>query len=337
LSAVAAAAVALSATAFAAAPAQAATSKGWKVVKTVKSTGIFWDTAASSWWNAWAVGGPGAWRWNGHTWAKVAIPSSSHQPSEVSTSGTGNTWVLNPKDATPLRRWSKGKWSAAAAAHGAGVQHIGAAGARQVWASGDGFLRHYDGSAWSDKKLPGDVTIAGIDVNHYNDVWAVGYRKTSDGNDQPYAMHWNGSAWTTTPVPEYHVGEPDWNVASLRSVAFVGTNDVYAAGDVEIGENVYSPVLVHWNGTKWSKVSVPKAVHPAYGVNGIAPVGGGGTWYSWDARHIERRTPSGTWTDYKVTTPSGAPTLYGITHIPGTKSSLTVGRSPSGAVIMLGK
>lgn len=303
---------------------------GWKVVRVVKSSGSFSDVAASSWWNAWAVGTV-AWRWNGHKWAKVALPSGYH-PWRVSAAGVHNTWFLASKGQGRLRKWNKGKWSSVADKYAADAYTVGAAGKSQVWVGGKAVIRHFNGKKWTEKKLPSNVRIFKVAVNHYNDVWAVGEKL--DGNEgQPYAMHWNGSTWRTTSVPAYH---PDggW----LTSVAFVGKNDVFAAGENNPADSVHGPVLVHWNGTKWSKVSVPKSVHPAYGVNGVAPIGGGGIWYSWDLRHEVRRTPSGTWTDFRIPKKVD-PYVSAIAHIPGTKITLGVGYAgpPQRPLITLGK
>lgn len=326
--------VGVSASAVAAEPAQApaakAASSGWRMYKTLPSSGTFWNTAASSWGNAWAVGTgrtsgtPLAWRWNGHKWAQVAMPSGTTGLSEVSTSGVHNTLFLSTGANRRLIKWNNGKWTVATAAHSKGVYHVAAAGARQIWGAGDGFMRHYDGAKWHDSALPAGVTIADISVNHYNDVWAVGYKKVDDNTDRPFAMHWNGSSWHTTSVPNYTVPNADQNDVTLDSVAFLGGDDVYASGNVNTGERVDKPILVHWNGTKWSKVTLPSTVKSPYASVGVTPVGGGGIWYGWANRHILRRASSGHWTDYTLPSKSG-PAVEAIAHIPGSKTSLAVG------------
>ena len=323
----------------AAAPAgAAATTHHWKMYKTLSAKGMFWDTDASSWWNTWAVGQgdarktPLAWRWNGHKWAKVAVPSGTPHFSEVSAVSTKNTWLLAGDTTKRLLRWNNGKWTAAGAAHAKGVNHIGAAGANQLWASGDGFIRHYDGKSWSEKKLPDKVSIGRIAVNHYNDVWAVGWKSVKKpADDQPFAMHWNGSHWTTTSVPEYHDGDGSpANSVMLDSVAFVGDDDVYASGSIQLGEDDNDSFLVHWNGTKWSKVSLPKKVNDTWmGSVGVAPVSDGSLWFAWANRHLSRRTPSGAWRDYLLSSKT-LPSVEAVTHIPGTKTSVAVGETTRG-------
>lgn len=330
--------------------AAAAATHHWKMYKTLSATGMFWDADASSWWNTWAVGEgssratPLAWRWNGHKWAKVAVPSGTPHFSEVSAVSTKNTWLLAGDDNKTKRllRWNNGKWTAAGTAHAKGVYHIGAAGANQLWAAGDGFVRHYDGKSWSDKKLPDKVSIGRIGVNHYNDVWAVGWKSVDKpGDDQPFAMHWNGSRWTTTSVPEYHDGGGGLTHAvMLDSVAFVGDDDVYAGGSIQLGEDDYDSVLVHWNGKKWSKVGLPAKVNDTWmGSVGVAPVSDGSVWFAWANRHLSRRTPSGAWRDYLLSSKT-LPSVQAVTHIPGTKTSVAVGDTTRGTFhpfIALGK
>ena len=329
-----------------AAEAKATATKGWRIYQTLSAKGTFWDAAASSWGNAWAVGEGAstatglAWRWNGHTWGTVTLPSGTRGISAVTTAGVGNTWLLakNSAKQTVVLRWNNGTWSNPGAAHASGVRHIGAAGANQLWAAGDGFIRHYTGSSWTEKKLPDGVRINRIAVSHYNDVWAVGQKDASGGSDgRPFAMHWNGSKWTTTPVPTYPGGE-GWGGSALDGVAAIGANDVYAGGNTYLGEDDNRALLVHWNGTKWSKATLPSEVTDNWvGSVGVTPVGGGGIWYAWSHRHLMRRTPSGTTTDYTLPA-KGLPYVNAVAYIPGSTTTLAVGStgSPTHPYIALG-
>lgn len=122
-------------------------------------------------------------------------------------------------------------------------------------------------------------------------------------------------------------------------MAFAGTNDVYAGGNTYLGEDDNRALLVHWNGTKWSKVSVPAKVSDSWmGGVGVTPVGGGGIWCAWAHRHIARRTPSGTYTDYTLPA-RGLPYVNAVAHIPGSKTTLAVGSTgtPFHPFISLGK
>src|SRR5206468_2970717 len=89
------------------------------------------------------------------------------------------------------------------------------------------------------------------------DVWAVGggYPGYSSG----FAIHWDGSAWSTVPTPNAN--------GALRSVAVVAANDVWAVGDAS------GPLIEHWNGSAWSIVPSPipgVTTNHLYGVSALA-------------------------------------------------------------------
>jgi hypothetical protein len=80
------------------------------------------------------------------------------------------------------------------------------------------------------------------------DVWAVGsYGNTGDprGLRHPLAIHYNGSSWTVTPMPETSAG------GYLRAVKALAAGDVWAVGS-KAGYS--TPVAYHWNGSAWSEV-----------------------------------------------------------------------------------
>ena len=69
---------------------------------------------------------------------------------------------------------------------------------------------------------PGTVetVLTGVAVRTASDVWAVGYYD-SGGGKRPLALHWNGSNWSTSPVP---------GVGLLRQVSAVAPGNVWAVG-----------------------------------------------------------------------------------------------------------
>ena len=45
-----------------------------------------------------------------------------------------------------------------------------------------------------------DTVLTGVAVRTASDVWAVGYYDDG-GVQRPLALHWDGSTWTSSPVP----------------------------------------------------------------------------------------------------------------------------------------
>jgi hypothetical protein len=77
-------------------------------------------------------------------------------------------------------------------------------------------------------------------ANSTTDVWAVGQ----------VAVHWDGASWTAVPLAI--------KKAILNGAAAVASNDVWAAGDVDdINSGRAHAVIEHWDGTVWSKATIP--------------------------------------------------------------------------------
>jgi hypothetical protein len=141
---------------------------------------------------------------------------------------------------------------------------------------------HWDGTRWMHIPSPNGNDAHGtsnqlnaVSAVSANDVWAVG----SYGVSSLYgglALHWNGSEWTSVPIP--NPGSSVYPVR-LNGVFAIATDDVWAVGDYyQEGSHAFT---VHWNGTQWSQVTIPSDPEDAlYGVTAISStdvwaVGGG--------------------------------------------------------------
>jgi len=116
-------------------------------------------------------------------------------------------------------------------------------GRNDVWAAGEGGVRHWDGSAWAKVDGPmGSAVWAGAP----NDVWVVG----ANG-----AWHWDGTTWAER-------GQP----GSLDAVWGADANHVWAVGS-SLGRH---GVVVRWDGTAWSPEPIDDP-GPLTGVRGRGP------------------------------------------------------------------
>lgn len=320
-----------------AAPAQAAPAAkaGWRIVDTPRLTtnDKLNATDASGWKNIWAVGQgddqgggtPLALRWDGNAWKRVSAPSGMTRLWDVSTSGATNTWFSGIGTHQVLR-WNNGTWSGFSP-EGKFVQAVGAAGTDEAWlavkeqTSSGTELRHFDGARWATVPSPKFTNIAGFRANGADDVWAVGSHQDG-GNGEPFAMHWNGTTWTSVPVPHYSkFGNP----AGLSDIAVLGENDVYASGNINMEEATSEPILVHWNGTKWSKVSVPEMTG-SHRVRGIVKDDQGGLMLLRAGKYVQHRSVDGSWTRQTLPSPAKkTPSAQAMTHVPGTSHTLIVG------------
>jgi hypothetical protein len=191
-------------------------------------------------------------------WATVHVPKPSS-----STAGMSRLGVANVPD---------------------GLAAMAAVSARDIWAVGaftrdptkaqvTTLIEHWDGTRWTIVGAPHDAAstpsgqpgalLSGVAATSSHDVWAVGAvaraERSNNGNerdlDQTLAEHWNGSRWSVVPVIDE---TPD---DALVAVSARSSSDVWAVGTsnhtVDPSLSFVTPLVEHWDGTRWSLVHVP--------------------------------------------------------------------------------
>lgn len=89
------------------------------------------------------------------------------------------------------------------------------------------------------------IVVEDVSATGRNDAWAVGSR---DG--LPAVLHWDGHGLTQVPL-QVGVGE-------LRGVSAIASDDVWAVGGLSQPRGSgFSPLVLHWNGAKWSALRSP--------------------------------------------------------------------------------
>jgi hypothetical protein len=86
------------------------------------------------------------------------------------------------------------------------------------------------------------------------DVWAVGYTSDTTGKASSRALieHWAGGSWAVTPTP------PLDTYTRLFSVSAVSASNVWAAGfTTDAASNRLQPLILHWNGSQWTRQASP--------------------------------------------------------------------------------
>jgi hypothetical protein len=239
------------------------------VVATGKTTGWAFDGYASA-------SGETAWERSGATWKKVAFPAKSND--YVVTAGAtspSNAWAFtnNIFAAARALKWTGSKWAVMKTFPGLGL--IGAASVvagNDVWvfgqpgSSGTG-VWHYNGRGWSrvSKSLSGGSALA------WNDAWAFGGTSVD---------HWNGHGWASTSVKSLLPAKQNLNDPQVAGILALSDKNVYAIGNGDLEDEGGPVVVLHYNGTKWTKV--------AQGSFGFGPDpefsydGNGGLWLPMD-------------------------------------------------------
>jgi len=132
---------------------------------------------------------------------------------------------------------------------------IAASASNDIWAVGyekdlvSGYqilIEHWDGNAWT---IVQDATSIGwltsVAAVAPDNVWAVG---STDYIGKGLILHWNGSTWRRTVLPD---------PIFLRDVTVVSDNDVWVVGQLSHdGDGDYT-YAAHFDGSMWSQVSTP--------------------------------------------------------------------------------
>jgi hypothetical protein len=144
---------------------------------------------------------------------------------------------------------------------------------------------HYNGKRWSFGSLPAPKVSAGTTVAEVlmasgvvvsrTDAWALGSVLTTSGSVLPYAAHYDGRRWTTTPVPGAGVAVAVTAVSARDVLVLLGTDEF-------VGFGTGKPTVVSWNGSRWRPLSKQPAVLPGIENATSLAVSGGRVWIGGD-------------------------------------------------------
>lgn len=158
------------------------------------------------------------------------------------------------------------------------LSDVSAARASDAWAVGATspssgryltLARHWDGTRWTTVPTPnpGDPQESVNVLNAVADIapadaWAVGYYRTGTLHSDSLILHWDGNAWT-----QFRSASPGPDVSVFLEVDAISPDNAYTLGysctagrpkaTLPMGEvpRDCTPLVEHWNGTRWSMVS----------------------------------------------------------------------------------
>jgi hypothetical protein len=253
-----------------------------------------------------------------------------------------SAWVFDKHggqsvDYTSALHWTGTSWAPPArlaADIGAAVTSSGS----DAWAFGapaddpqGGYIAHFNGTTWSQASFP--VQVQSASALSAADIWAGGV--TSDPVSNPWSTgaaidpesasivieHWNGTAWSQTPLPRFDLPPNSWPGVAVTAVS---PGDVWAvAGDYSIDTPV--SYLLHWDGKAWARVSYSC---PGDTIGAVTPDGHGGVWGVGGSTDSEWfcHGVNGHWTKTPVPLRAGEqPNTGWPTLIPGTTSLWALG------------
>lgn len=110
-------------------------------------------------------------------------------------------------------------------------------------------------------------TIQDIVALSDEDIWVVGFFHdplVTNHLDYTYAMHYNGSEWEIHTLPQFGYANDN-----LYSVTATSANDVWAVGSYDDNLRRRFPLLLHWDGSTWSKVDLGNAAGQLFSIEVI--------------------------------------------------------------------
>jgi hypothetical protein len=172
-------------------------------------------------------------RWNGSSWAQAAHPSfaRNHALRGVAAPAANDAWAVGTRQVASgglvalVEHWDGTSWSTVASPNPNpnGLNELaGVAGVPStpgtVWAVGSyskpnanfGTLKlilRRSGGGWQALPSPTftpEDHLEAVDATGPADAWAVGWGSTSPfgGTAVGIALRWNGSSWTSVPIPQ---------------------------------------------------------------------------------------------------------------------------------------
>jgi hypothetical protein len=296
--------------------AQAARTVGHASADTVFS-GALGGVSATSLTDAWAVGvqcatcgDPGTMtlHWNGTHWSMVPSPDpgpTNNVLNAVAAESPSDAWAVGSYGnstcstaAMVIMHWNGTAWAQAKSpASGAACNYldgVSALSATSAWAVGQSctfavnhchtLIVHWNGTAWSKATSPNPGaegrSLYGVSADSPTDAWAAGsYCTTSSCTGQDMLLlHWNGTAWSKVPSPN------PGPASFLIAVSAVSPSDAWATGDYCTTSScaVSDTLLLHWNGTTWSKVATPNPGPSSNSLNAVTAVSPTDAWVTGD-------------------------------------------------------
>jgi hypothetical protein len=200
------------------------------------------------------------------TWTRVASPNrgtvASVLQDVVMVPGTSTAWAVGysydsnlAANRTMTQRFNGTSWSIvpslnAGATGYSQLNRVDATSTSNVWAIGS-LVERYDGTNWVAMSSPAGVALRGLDVVSPSEVWVAGY----SGSAATVAQ-WKNGTWTT----RYTQASTGRHLTVFEAIAVDASGKVWAVGwdrDYNAPGRPVSSLVVHFNGTSWTRETTP--------------------------------------------------------------------------------
>ena len=211
-------------------------------------------------------------RWNGKAWASASFPVAGqfHELSGIAAGPGGIAFAVGTDSSTSLvplsMRWTGKTWQKAtvSAPSWSSLDTVASAPGGAAWAAGstglsrdNTLILRWNGKAWTRVASPGTGNILGLGFSASNNGWAVGSNAS-----KTLILHWNGKTWSSSPAVVAAPPPPATRYSTaggLAGVAAASTSSAWAVGHTGAGTTA-RVLLLHWNGSRWSRVTSPSVL-----------------------------------------------------------------------------
>jgi hypothetical protein len=155
------------------------------------------------------------------------------------------------------------------------------------WAAGNVFDRrtstltglalHWNGTSWQQVSTSPGFSFSAVASFSPSNATAVGDEQTGTHTFTPEALHWNGTSWAlSAALPPPH-GVPASQLAGPSSLSAPSATDMWTVGDHFTSAGVKT-LAWHWNGTRWTVMSMSLVVPDGSGLTGAAAFSAADVW-----------------------------------------------------------
>lgn len=352
----------LAAPSLAAAGTPALATAQWRVVATTPGflDAIVAPSPASAWAFGWIGGSKGtiapvARQWNGQSWAKVTLPRGVKDSgmSCAGASSPGNVWAFfgagaslgNPPATAGALRLQNGQWALKQTFPGSYVTGCNVLSPTDVWVFG-GLVAglgpgvgtwHLTSSGWSMLNT-GNLVLIHASVVSPNDIWAAGADVTNV-TPVPVLGRWNGTAWAEDTSIDSVLPKPTSTTGvGIDAINAISDSNVWVDAFTENQKNAFTFIVVHWDGSTWSRVSTTSF---GYHLPDAVPDGHGGWWAPPFVENLSapflRHGANGRWAKFLLPIQEGfsaAADNFALAHVPQSAAMFAAGDSKQGGVIL---
>jgi hypothetical protein len=200
------------------------------------------------------------------TWTRVASPNRGSVASAlqdvVMVPGTTTAWAVGyyydsnlAANRTMTQRFNGTSWSIVPSMNASStgysqLNRVDATSTSNVWAIGS-LVERYNGTNWVAMSSPAGVALRGLDVVSPTEVWVAGY----SGSAATVAQ-WKNGTWTT----RYTQASTGRHLTVFEAIAVDASGQVWAVGwdrDYDAPGRPVSSLVVHFNGTSWTRETTP--------------------------------------------------------------------------------